>query len=171
MKAKKRKKRKLDYKKVQRQLTELERHLMEELQDKLSNVQNTSLDDPTELLDMVTQGEIDYMSAMSAESGSATIDEVHQALRKLREGTYGTCDACQRPIRKRRLKARPFAILCIGCKQQEERFGHAPSASVAQDRGEAGVTVSLTDEDFHGVESNMGDVLRDVQDVEISELF
>jgi DnaK suppressor protein len=165
------KKRKVDLDKIQRQLTALERRLMDELHERLSNVQNTSRGDPSELLDMVAEGEIDYMSAVSAESGSATIDEVHEALRKLRNGTYGVCESCGEAIKKRRLKARLFAVLCIGCKERKERLGYGEASQMLFARGGTDVTVSLTDEDAAAPENHSGDLLRNVEDIEVSELF
>ena len=42
-------------------------------------------------------------------------DELEVALRRLAEGTYGTCASCGRPIAASRLEARPGATLCIDC--------------------------------------------------------
>lgn len=46
---------------------------------------------------------------------------VEEALRKLEAGTYGTCERCGGPIDAERLRALPFASLCIRCKAEEER--------------------------------------------------
>lgn len=46
---------------------------------------------------------------------------VEDALRKLDEGTYGVCERCGRPIGVERLRALPFASLCIRCKAEQER--------------------------------------------------
>jgi DnaK suppressor protein len=40
---------------------------------------------------------------------------VLRALEKLDEGTYGTCDACGRPIAPARLSFSPESVLCIDC--------------------------------------------------------
>ena len=40
---------------------------------------------------------------------------VLRALRKLDDGTYGTCDACRRPIAAARLEFSPESVLCIDC--------------------------------------------------------
>jgi DnaK suppressor protein len=42
-------------------------------------------------------------------------ERVRRALAKLAEGTYGTCDACGRPIAPRRLEVAPESVLCIDC--------------------------------------------------------
>ena len=42
-----------------------------------------------------------------------TRSDVVRALEKLDEGTYGTCDVCDRPIPDGRLEALPWAVLCV----------------------------------------------------------
>ena len=46
----------------------------------------------------------------------AAIDEIDRALAKIDNGRYGTCEQCGNPIPKVRLKALPYASLCVGCK-------------------------------------------------------
>lgn len=49
------------------------------------------------------------------------MERIDKALVKIDEGTYGLCDRCGRPIEKLRLKALPYANLCLKDKQAEER--------------------------------------------------
>lgn len=49
------------------------------------------------------------------------MERIDKALAKIGEGTYGLCDRCGKPIEKLRLKALPYANLCIKDKQAEER--------------------------------------------------
>jgi RNA polymerase-binding transcription factor len=49
------------------------------------------------------------------------LDKVDSALRRIKAGTYGSCERCGRPIDKARLKALPYSVLCIDCKKLEER--------------------------------------------------
>ncbi len=46
----------------------------------------------------------------------AAVDEIDRALRKIEIGTYGICEKCETPIPKARLKALPYAALCVACK-------------------------------------------------------
>ncbi len=55
------------------------------------------------------------------ESVEGMLNKVNTALEKMERGTYGTCDACGRPIKKARLKALPFATLCLDCQGRLER--------------------------------------------------
>ncbi len=41
--------------------------------------------------------------------------EVEHALRRVGEGSYGTCETCGGPIAPGRLEARPTSRTCIGC--------------------------------------------------------
>ncbi len=52
--------------------------------------------------------------------GANTIDQIDQALAKIEEGTYGTCEDCGEHISLERLEAIPFATLCIECKKRRE---------------------------------------------------
>jgi DnaK suppressor protein len=47
----------------------------------------------------------------------ATIEE---ALRHLRDGTYGYCNSCGKPILEKRLEAIPWAVRDIVCQEQYE---------------------------------------------------
>jgi RNA polymerase-binding protein DksA len=42
-----------------------------------------------------------------------TLARIEAALRRLDEGTYGICELCGLPIGEQRLRARPWAALCI----------------------------------------------------------
>jgi DnaK suppressor protein len=53
--------------------------------------------------------------ALSAQA-LAAVEEIDAALAKIDDGTYGVCERCQQPIPKPRLKALPYARLCVACK-------------------------------------------------------
>lgn len=43
--------------------------------------------------------------------------DVHKALARIEEGTYGICKYCHEPIDERRLRARPTSNSCLNCKK------------------------------------------------------
>ena len=49
------------------------------------------------------------------------LTQTEQALERIDNGTYGTCASCGEAIGKERLQAFPRAVLCVACKQREER--------------------------------------------------
>ena len=46
---------------------------------------------------------------------------IDEALRRIRNKSYGKCHQCGQPIAKTRLEAVPHARLCIACKELEEQ--------------------------------------------------
>ena len=56
------------------------------------------------------------------DSQAATeLDQVNQALARLDAGEYGLCADCEEPIAEARLKALPYATLCIQCVEEAEK--------------------------------------------------
>ena len=49
------------------------------------------------------------------------LSKIDKALAKLKEGSFGICENCEEPIHPKRLAARPEALLCIKCKEEQER--------------------------------------------------
>lgn len=47
---------------------------------------------------------------------SKHLEDVEKALKKIKDGTYGTCKYCKKPIDERRLLARPDSGSCVECK-------------------------------------------------------
>jgi DnaK suppressor protein len=67
----------------------------------------------------VTLGrEMDYSLEDNTGHVLAAID---QALKRIEEGTFGTCARCGKAIAEERLEAMPYATKCIDCKRLEER--------------------------------------------------
>ena len=48
------------------------------------------------------------------------VGKVLDALKKIGDGSYGTCDSCGEAIGIKRLKARPVTSYCINCKSEME---------------------------------------------------
>src|SRR5258707_11083078 len=45
---------------------------------------------------------------------------IEEALARIRQGTYGICDACDQPISRARLDAVPWTHHCRECKEREQ---------------------------------------------------
>jgi RNA polymerase-binding protein DksA len=55
------------------------------------------------------------------EGAQQTLAQIDRALAKLEEGTYGICERCGKPIAEERLRARPWATLCIDDQRLADR--------------------------------------------------
>jgi len=49
------------------------------------------------------------------------LNEIDHALSKIDEGGFGMCEACKKAISKVRLKAVPYAALCLKCQEAREK--------------------------------------------------
>jgi RNA polymerase-binding transcription factor DksA len=46
---------------------------------------------------------------------------IESALTRISQGKYGHCIKCEKRIPQDRLEAIPYALMCVGCKSEEER--------------------------------------------------
>lgn len=57
---------------------------------------------------------------------SRRLQFVENALDRLERGTFGLCQDCGRAIEEKRLKAIPWAQLCLGCQKARETLEFLP---------------------------------------------
>lgn len=50
-----------------------------------------------------------------------TLQQIDNALDRIRQDKYGHCVKCGKDIPNQRLEAIPWALMCIGCAEEEER--------------------------------------------------
>lgn len=74
------------------------------------NYGNTEEDNAQEVADYETNLGIENQM-------DRTYRDVVKALARLKEGTYGICRYCKKPIDEKRLMARPTSSACIECKK------------------------------------------------------
>ena len=103
-----------------------------ELRDQLATIEEEAF--------AVTQSELAGdvgLDDESADAGTATFErekdlsiennvrdllaKIDRALRRIDDGSYGTCDRCGKPIEKARIKALPYVDLCIKDAQAQSR--------------------------------------------------
>ena len=73
---------------------------------------------PGDVATITHDREIDYTLEENEERVLAAIDS---ALKRIDDGTFGTCGSCGQPIAIERLEALPYTTQCIDCKRREER--------------------------------------------------
>jgi RNA polymerase-binding protein DksA len=110
-----------------RKLLEEERRRVVDAIEYLHKENPGSIEDETEdqtqdnLADTATatlDREIDYTLEENSEH---VLEAIEAALKRIDDGTYGTCVICGKPIAEERLAAIPWATHCIDCKRLEER--------------------------------------------------
>jgi DnaK suppressor protein len=71
-------------------------------------------------MDAIAQREI---SQAGRRQQAQQLGQVRSALLAIDEGEYGSCRLCDEPIGYRRLKARPYSVVCLTCQTQREKNG------------------------------------------------
>jgi DnaK suppressor protein len=107
---------------LRQELTEMEQHQVKTEEKPVADVSGSYDDD---LVDVATET-FEREKGLALESSvQGMLQMVEDALRRARTGSYGVCDGCGRLIDANRLRAIPYARLCIKCKEREERLRSA----------------------------------------------
>jgi DnaK suppressor protein len=96
---------------------ELRKRLGLELQG-LANTENNAPSGDAADAAFDTSGE--EIASQLAELEAKELAQIERALRRLKQGTYGKCEACAAKIPVVRLNALPFSTLCIKCQREME---------------------------------------------------
>lgn len=75
---------------------------------------------PMHLADLGTDSFEQDVTLGLMENESDELNEIEEALDRIKDGSFGLCESCKKKIPKERLKAIPYARLCVGCKKKEE---------------------------------------------------
>ena len=71
-------------------------------------------------IDMTQEAAERDLAVQMLDRGSAQVRRLRSAIARVQDGSYGFCLECEEEIAPARLKAIPWAELCIGCQQKAE---------------------------------------------------
>lgn len=97
----------------------------------------------------------DEISSQLAEVESRELLLTENALERMREGTYGTCEMCGDGIPMARLAALPYATSCVNCQRISEQQSAESRADADWGR--------LVDHGMSDGDVSLGDIEIDVQ--------
>src|SRR5436190_404875 len=110
----------------QKNLTKFKKILLEEKQNVMNNSRKNlddikiDIDDLPDETDLAASEVSQTLAFKLRDRERLLLAKIDQALAKIDEGTFGTCEDCEEPIETRRLEARPVSTLCIACKERQE---------------------------------------------------
>lgn len=59
-----------------------------------------------------------------AKNEQEVLYQIDEAMKRIKDKSYGVCGECEKPVPKMRLKAMPFVVNCVPCQEMIEK-GHA----------------------------------------------
>ncbi len=93
---------------------ELQEHLREHRDDVLANPM------PDDAYGEAARLQLEDLAIGTMMRERQMLDEIEEALGRLAEGQYGICEDCGDEIPERRLKALPWARLCVPCAERHQ---------------------------------------------------
>jgi len=111
-----------------RSLTKFKRLLLEEKERIVRNSKhsikaeelNVSKDDLPDETDLAVSEIAQSLVFKLRERERRLLKKIEDALLKIEDGCFGTCETCEEDIELKRLEARPVSSLCLSCKEREE---------------------------------------------------
>ena len=73
------------------------------------------------MADMATDNYDREFSLGLADNEQKILNRINEALEKITDNKFGLCELCEKKISKVRLKAVPYAELCVPCQEKQEK--------------------------------------------------
>lgn len=83
-----------------------------------------------DVVDFASASSNGELSSQLAEFENRELGLIEEALKRVKDGTFGKCKGCNRNIKQARMQALPYAACCIECKRAAEEAGVEPNAVV-----------------------------------------
>lgn len=110
----------------QKSLTKFKKLLLEERQKVMNNSRKdltdikVDVDDLPDETDLAATEVSQTLAFKLRDRERLLLSKINEALEKIEDGSFGTCEDCEEPIEPKRLEARPVSTLCIACKEKQE---------------------------------------------------
>lgn len=111
----------------------------------LSQLTNRDMFGVGDEIDQAIDSDSDEISSQLAAAESRELASIESALKRMRDGTYGSCENCGDKIPAARLQALPYAPHCINCQRESETAAGRRGA-----QGGSRFVVPLDDDDDAG---------------------
>jgi len=87
----------------------------------LNSLVNEGTSDNSDSIDLATE-ELAKRGLLAVNRQDAsTLNSIEHAIVRIKNGSFGHCALCGKPIPQERLRAVPYAVLCYSCKNAEEK--------------------------------------------------
>ena len=102
---------------VRKMLVEQKQEILQKIRGKRSQLTKQGGD----FIDVATDSLEHELNYIFEEREREKLQNIDEALERMKEGTYGECEDCGDDIEIERLLALPFTRLCLDCKSKQER--------------------------------------------------
>ena len=108
---------------LHKSLTARRDELRRRLGGQLKDLRNYKTNDTGDSADAAFDSGSEEVSSQLAELEARELSQIERALARLKQGSFGVCEGCQKKIPVSRLNALPFSTTCIECQREMELYG------------------------------------------------
>jgi DnaK suppressor protein len=113
-------------KEIRELLLKMRGSLIKEIKQKaLSESDDTVKTEVGDIYDLASNERDRELNLLISDRDREKLLQIEDAIKRIDEGTYGTCEECETPIPKERLLIMPFAGLCVNCQAEMEKSATA----------------------------------------------
>ena len=76
---------------------------------------------PVDMADVATDNFEQEFTLSLMQNQEQVLGEIGEALERIRQGTFGRCEECTKPIAKARLQALPYTRHCVACARKVQQ--------------------------------------------------
>lgn len=92
-------------------------HNIKDSRDNINQIKEQEINDDLDYAELVSDS---FTEGMIANHQVDELEQIEDALKRIKNETYGTCEMCSVTIPIGRLKAKPFAKYCTECRTEYE---------------------------------------------------
>ena len=113
--------------------------LLQGISSKMKGSPKTGDPEGGDVCDIASSDRERELTLRLSERGREKLKEIEDALERIDDGSFGTCEQCGAKIPKGRLKVMPFSTTCVACKSKQEKqrklYEGASDYALARDLG------------------------------------
>ncbi len=108
-------------KEIAQKLAEAKGKILQEVSQKVRSESNVLKFEIGDIYDIASSERERELTLMLGDRDREKLSEIEDALERLKENVYGTCEECGEPIAENRLRALPSTRVCVECQSRHER--------------------------------------------------
>lgn len=106
---------------ITQKLQEARGKILQEVSQKVRSESNVLKHEIGDIYDIASNERERELTLMLGDRDREKLSEIEDALERIRDNSYGTCEECGEPIAEPRLKALPSTKVCVECMSKMEK--------------------------------------------------
>lgn len=106
---------------ITQKLQDAKNKILQEVSQKVRSESNILKHEIGDIYDIASNERERELTLMLGDRDREKLSEIEDALERLKDNSYGTCEECGEPIAEPRLKALPSTRVCVECMSKMEK--------------------------------------------------